>query len=334
MRMMRAAALAVALLSCTARSDEVPGRVRGALLGGRPSGEDENAAVLIETIGETDSQLCSGRLVAPRLVLTVRHCLLKGRSLNLACNADGSPRDVGTAGDQSLEPPERMTVLVGSDRSALRRVAVREALSVLEVGICKSDIAFLVLVEDALDTHALFRREAVRIGDEISVTGWGYTADGQTDLPSRRSTLDALRVEDVGPGFIPAGTFATRGSSLCYGDSGAVALLGGSVVGVYSRLEGTLCSLPDTRNVLTATATQADLVLRAFRAVGEEPRYEGEGPPEGPCAGCADAGSQPSSEGGGCSASRRRVEAGSAILFVGLCMAALRRGRFRTAKRW
>lgn len=307
------AAVAAAFGVHACASDAAPERVaqrRSAILAGRPSGEGENAAVLIETRAESNTIFrCSGHVVAPRLVLTVRHCLLRERAETFHCQPDGSPTDLGA--DQSLEPPERITIHVGEHRSALRPVRVSQVLTTLEVSICRSDIAFLVLAEDALAARTPLHRAPVRIGDRISVTGWGYTGDDQSDLPAERSTLDALRVSDVGPGFIPAGTFSITGSSLCLGDSGAAALSNGAVVGTYSRMTADRCALADAQHVLTGIANEQRLIQRAFDAIGERPSFDDD--PVGGDAGstcdedaapCADRGSAAS----GCGLAHGRPE--------------------------
>ncbi|MBX3210005.1 MAG: trypsin-like serine protease [Labilithrix sp.] len=273
---------ALSAASCsTAKGEEPVGRASAAILNGRPSGADEDAAVYIETLGEGNPLRCSGYLVAPGLVMTARHCLLKRRSIDVRCNADGSSANLGDDADLRTEPPEQVSVYIGAQKGTQRRVAAREIVTRREVTVCRSDVAFIVLAEPGLDVRTPLRREPVRIGDALRVSGWGYTSDARDRLPDERTTLDALAITEIGPGRIPAGTFAIGGNSLCLGDSGAAALIDGAAAGVYSRIDGepVICSLAFTRNVFAAVAAHEELVRRAYTAIGEEPWYVGERPP-------------------------------------------------------
>lgn len=272
--------LACAVVSCTQQGEERVGTATSAILNGRASGADEDAAVYIESAGESGTLRCSGYLVAPSLVVTARHCLIRQRAGNLHCNIDGSPVDLG-AESPRLQSPESVTVFIGQEKGSQRTVAARELLANVDVTVCRSDLAFIVLVEPGLDVRTPLRREPVRPLEKFRVSGWGYTSDARDALPSRRSTLDDITVTDVGPGRIPAGTFATSGNSLCLGDSGAAALIDGAVVGVYSRIEPepVICSNEFSRNVFAAIVPYAKLAERAYAAIGETPWYAGEPPP-------------------------------------------------------
>jgi hypothetical protein len=277
--------LAATVASCSSavpdERDEPVARTRSAIFAGRPSGDDENANVYIETVGDGGEALrCSGRIVAPGLVVSTRHCFLKRKSSGVSCSSDGAPVGIPDANDLSPEPPERITVYIGSSKALLRAVAVREVISLHEATICRSDMAFLTLAEPGLDLRTPIRRGPVEIGEELSVSGWGYTSDDATALPDIRYTREQIRVSEVGPAFIPAGTFAIGGNTICYGDSGAAALIDGAVVGVYSRLDGsTSCSLEQARNIFTGIWAEEQLVSLAYAAIGEEPWYAGERPP-------------------------------------------------------
>lgn len=262
-------------------------RVSSPILNGRPSGDDENAAVYIET-GGVDAQgqpsaplRCSGRIIAPGLVVTARHCLLKRRTVNVRCNPDGSPIDIAESTDVEVEPPSAVTVFIGSQKPNLRPVAVKEIFTELEISVCKSDIAYVALAEVGLDTRTPLRRNAPRISEIVSVTGWGYTSDDRTALPDTRSTIERP-ITEKGPGVIPPDAFSIAGNSTCLGDSGASALAaeGGALVGVYSRIENPdQCSLELTRNIFVSASAHVDLAKRAFAAIGETPWFEGEPKP-------------------------------------------------------
>src|SRR5262249_20882138 len=153
-------------------------------------------------------------IVAPGLVLTARHCLMKRKTIETLCNPDGSPQNIADPADLRPESVDQISVSIGSQKPGLRTVAVRDIVTVLDVTICRSDLAFLVLGEPGLDVRLPLRRTPVHSGEVLTVTGWGYTSDAAVDaglgaLPAQRYTLDHLPVTDVGPGLIPAGDFAT-----------------------------------------------------------------------------------------------------------------------------
>jgi uncharacterized protein (TIGR03382 family) len=290
--MRRLLLLGVLVVACSGSTPtEDVGTAKAAIINGRPSGDDENAAIYIETKGDTPEALlrCSGRIIAPGLVLTARHCLLKRKSANVRCTADGNPGDITDTVDIELEPVERMTVFIGSNRNAFRPVAVRQALAKADITVCRSDIAYLVMAEPGLDTRTPIRRALPAFGETISVTGWGYVDDSQrVTLPDTRSTVET-KITDVGPGLIPQGTFAVAGGTLCLGDSGANALIDGAAVGVYTRIDGdpNNCVSELGRNVLSSVMSEPELLAKAFTAIGEEPWFAGEDNPWLAAAGAA-----------------------------------------------
>jgi hypothetical protein len=274
------------------------------IIGGHDSRADENATVEVyATPGSLDGGLtdlyCSGDIVAPNLVVTARHCILlestEGEH-NLNCNPDGTIADpTDPRGTQTTPlPPSDVTVFVGNDRATLRPVAVQQILTEAQMGICKSDVAFLVLATPALDIHPVLRAGLVRVGEQFSLSGWGYTSDKAAALPTVRQTLDGIPIDGVGPGLMPADTFSAAGGTGCYGDSGAGAVIQGAVVGIFSRLAGPLstygtglyaCEPAQSVDYFTMIGAHLDLVRTAFAAAGWTPVFQcgpvGEGCGEG-----------------------------------------------------
>jgi hypothetical protein len=277
--------LLIALVACDDSPASETGRVSSAIINGRPSGEDENAAVYIETQGVDENGKptplrCSGRIIAPGLVVTARHCLLKRKTVNVACNPDGSPVDTTQVEDVRVEPASSVTIFIGAQKSTARTVTVKQIFTELDVSICRSDIAYLALSEPGLDTRTPIRREAPRLIDTVSVTGWGYTSDTErTFLPDTRSTVEK-RITHTGPNGIPLDAFAIGGNATCLGDSGAAALREGALLGVYSRIDDPdACSLETNRNIFVWAGAHLPLAEIAFKSIGETPWYEGERPP-------------------------------------------------------
>lgn len=276
------------------------------------SGDDENAFVITETSDGTSLLRCTGTIIAPRLVLSARHCFLKRRSSQAMCNPDGTPVNITLDDSLSVEAPEHIRVLVGSRREVLRPVTVREVVAPIEGSVCISDLAFLVLSEDALDVRMPLRRAPVRLDEKVAVSGWGFTNDDSRaleNLPAVRYSREDIPVIGIGPGFFPPGMFAVGGGTVCAADSGSSARIGGAVVGVYSRLEGDLafCGSELARNVFQGLGSQMVVVERAFEKIGEKPTFiddvvEDAGPPPGP-GDASDGGAPPpppAPEEGGC----------------------------------
>ncbi len=281
-----------------AKPSEPHGRTASPIIGGHDSGAGENAAVKVyATPGVLDAGLtdlfCSGYLVAPNLVVTARHCILVESTEdahNLNCNPDGTIADpTDPRGTQTTPlPPSGVTVYLGNDTAALVPFAVDRILTEGKVGLCLSDIAFLVLATPALDVHPPIRAGAVHVGELFSMSGWGYTSDkatamGRSALPTVRQTLDHVPINGVGPGLMPADSFSAPGGTGCFGDSGAGALKDGTVVGVFSRIFGPLSTYDDglpacepatSANYFTMIGEHVDLVRSAFAAAGWAPIFQ------------------------------------------------------------
>lgn len=273
------AALSLTCVACTVETERT-GVGAQALIGGTASGAEDDDVVAVDNALTTIARTlhCTGTLVAPNLVLTARHCVLQVNNAELPCTADGELVDPSDPRGQLLETqaPERITVNHGSRRTSFTQATAVKIVTPSEVSLCRSDLAFVVLDRAFGAAVRPLRMRPATAGETMRVSGWGYTADGQTTLPVTRSSRDDLRIEEVGPGLIPPGTFAIAGGTLCFGDSGAAAFSGGSVVGVYSRIEGGACSLASGRNVFMMLGPQRALVEEAFHAAGAAPHYEEE----------------------------------------------------------
>lgn len=221
---------------------------------------------------------CSGRIIAPSLVVTARHCLLERRSQEVFCNADGSPTDPTQAGDVTLVKPEVVTVFIGTEKSTARKVGAKKIFTEGGVTLCSADIAYVLLSETGLDTRTPLRKAAPRLIDTVSITGWGQTTDAKL-LPETRSTIERP-ITQTGPNGIPGDTFAIAGNSVCRGDSGASALREGALLGVYSRIDyPDQCSLEANRNIFVWPGAHLELAEVAFAAIGEKPWFEGHARP-------------------------------------------------------
>lgn len=276
-----------ALIACSDGSEDMSpstravGRARQAIIGGRPSTSAENATVYVETvIGDSGDRLkCSGTLVAPNVVITARHCLIVDR-IELFCNSDGELSDPTKRGtDLRNVPAGDVHVRYGANESEFVTAVGSRIFTPVELTVCKNDLGLVVLDRPLAQSYVPLRIDSIQLGEAFRLTGWGFTADGQSALPDQRRSLDGITVTEVGPGLIPAGTFAIPGDTGCHGDSGAGAWFGDAIGGTYSRIEGSGCEIVQGRNVFMMLAPQKLLIERAFEAAEQHPWYAGQPAP-------------------------------------------------------
>lgn len=251
-------------------------------------------AVFIETESDAPNQPlnCSGTLVAPNVVISARHCFLVPRLTGLPeCTADGELSDPSAllGKEQRAVTPSAVRVGFGDSRSTARRIQASALFLPTDITTCRNDVAVVVLADRLESASLALDLRPPHLGVTVDITGWGLRAETETTLPDRRFSLREVRVDEVGPGRIPPNTFAIRGRTVCFGDSGSGAMVGASLLGVYSRIEGRSCTLEESRNVFMTFAPHRKLIEAAYVAAGEIPRFVGETTDAGPCAdgGCS-----------------------------------------------
>lgn len=302
------------LLACgSAASDTdaaVIGVSRSAIVGGSSSDAAQDPTVLLFVLdpnGPRRLGICTATLVAPRLVLTARHCVAV-TSEQVACAADGTPL-VGARVEENRDP-SNIYVFTGKARpewigdappslDPSRWAPAGRGLAIIDDGastLCNHDLAFVLLREPIVDvTVASLRLDAnVAAGEKLVTAGWGVTF-GEVE-PSERQQRGGVTVKRVGPST-SSPVLTEReflfDESICLGDSGGpvFAEASGAVVGVVSRggngldpnLGGPSSTCEGADNLATTLAPFEALVTEAFSRASASPKREAREESQGGC---------------------------------------------------
>ncbi len=201
-----------------------------------------------------DDGLCTGTLIAPRIVLTARHCVANTLE-RIVCPAPG----VQVTG---LRDPGSLGVYAGEDLENARLVGMGAEIVAPEgVTLCEADIALLILdrLVKSVRPAAVRPTGPVR-GESVRAVGFGRTDD---DDPAGQKLLrEYVPVLDVSHAEFQVG------EATCNGDSGGPALDPdtGEILGVVSR-GGPTCSGRGVHNIYTRVDAFYWLIEEARRRV-------------------------------------------------------------------
>lgn len=274
-RLSRLTLCGLALAACGLPSENLPGDTRQAvapLIGGTPSGPEENHSVWIQ---EKNISFSTGLLVAPNLVMTAIHEIYTyNTDVATICKDNGPGAEIF-----SPKPIENLGVFVGQkiplpkDEPSAR---VSKVLALPVSNLCEGDIAFLVLDRD-LDAPLapLVLDTPPEVGEKGFVIGFGvFDVDGSNTNIRRRK--DGISVLAVGPTDYqkPNGNavYSLRPQQFmidhgpCYGDSGAGYFdeATGGVMGVLSFLDNDNPT-QDSTSEMPAMTCGSDAVIVATR---------------------------------------------------------------------
>lgn len=290
-------ALGLLLLGCSAdeltahRTDEIKGGVL------EPTRTEVVALMIDPPVGSVG--FCTAFLISPAVVMTARHCVSELVGTGLKC-ADETVGGVTRVANRPLAPvpPTRFRVFQEADLSqsspasgrAIRRVVVPTGSEADPV--CGHDVALLVLDAPVANArHLSLRAAAAAVGEQVSVSGYGY--DGAVAASDGvRRTRAGVVVTTTGEVRGADGFLRTTASDWvadvgpCGGDSGSPAFDAvDAVTGVMSRGSPTVCE----QMVYTQVAPYFEWAAAVVR---EEAQRSGVSPPAwaGVDAGVPDAG--------------------------------------------
>ena len=226
---------------------------------------------------------CSGSLIAPKLVLTARHCVSQNITQGIGCDIYGTSSNGDHVG--SDYPASSITVYTGTNPNFGNPVAAgAQVLHVATNNLCNNDIALIVLNQPVNGIAPL----PVRLdwgpqrGELTTAVGYGAVNDNQqgAGLRRRRDNVPIISAGQDWNQVIGAGELEA-GQGVCSGDSGGPLIsAAGGVIGIASRVSK--CTDPNAGTKYDRLDYHKALIMQAFAAAGASPILEPGSPPTPP----------------------------------------------------
>jgi hypothetical protein len=249
-----AAGLGVFLAACSSpppSSDSGLGARREAIIDGTPAPERTG---VVHVAHPQSDLLCSGSIVAPTLMLTTKHCVLRSTSTGYQALAPDGFR-IGFGPDV-----EQLELRTGTD---LRWIGSPDDLDLGGAVSQGLDLAALVLSEPVprgTHIHSLMLDYQPQSGDAYELVGYGLSSLPTWDSGTKRSTRDTVSAFDP-----PTGIIESTGQGACNGDSGGPFLFGQELawIGLISEIgnsDGGVCDLGKTYATSVANRAVRDFL--------------------------------------------------------------------------
>lgn len=265
--------LPVALLVACSGGDSGrtdPGTKSDAIIGGvadTGAGAHPNVVFLTHS-----GYSCTGSLIAPKLVLTARHCVSENVTQGIGCDIYGNSQNGDHVGNDYT--PSSIQVHTGASPGATVAVGT-QILHPPGKNLCNNDIALVVLNQAVAGTPIKIRTTyAPAIGEIGTAVGYGGTNQNGGGAGSRRRR-ENVPVISVGQDWnqLNGANELAAGQAVCPGDSGGPLLsAGGAVIGVASRVSD--CDNPNATAKYVRLDSHKALIDQAFAAAAGTPSLE------------------------------------------------------------
>jgi len=274
-RFPRVLAVLPLLVACSGSTPDAPGSGTrsDAIIGGQS--DQNNLYPSVVQLRLPGGYACTGSLIAPKLVLTARHCVSQNITQGIGCDIYGN----STNGDHvgSDYTASGIEVYTGLKPAWSATPAAKGAQIIHPPGknLCNNDIALVVLNQAVAGTPIKLRLDyPPQVGELTTAVGYGITSDNLGNSGTRRFR-GSVPVISVGKDWneILGDAELASGQSICSGDSGGPLLsAGGAVVGIASRSGP--CANAAYHPKFTRVDYHKNLILQAFAAAGASPSVE------------------------------------------------------------